>query len=226
MKFLVVDCPSAYNAILGRPLHNVFMAIISNWLLVLKFLDCHNKVIFVRGDQVVGRSYYNMCLRITCDSTSRKKMRGFNIDCQGLDILLAELDPRVDLRKWANFEWPQLEGEMHIVHIGSTLCFITHVRGDLELNELKRLKELIQWNKDLFAQIASNMSIINLDLRSIWDISLWHKRIGELVHRGKEWSRSKCPNYTRLDSLKRFGMLPGLQMSPCLKRITWSRGRV
>ena len=54
VDFLVVDCPSAYNAIIGRPTFNKLHAITSTYHLVIKFLTKHG-IREVRGDQVEAR---------------------------------------------------------------------------------------------------------------------------------------------------------------------------
>ena len=57
VSFLVVDCLSAYNAILGRPTLNSWKAVTSTYHLMTKFSTEYG-VREVRGDQVVVREYY------------------------------------------------------------------------------------------------------------------------------------------------------------------------
>ena len=56
-KFLVVDAPSAYNMLLGRPSLNAIKAIPSAYHLVIKF-PTMNGIGMVRGDQRVARECY------------------------------------------------------------------------------------------------------------------------------------------------------------------------
>ena len=57
VTFLVVDCSSAYNAILGRATLNSWKAITSTYQLIIKFPTEYG-VREVRGDQVVARECY------------------------------------------------------------------------------------------------------------------------------------------------------------------------
>ena len=57
VTFLVVDCSSAYNAILGRPTLNSWKAVTSTYHLIIKFLTEYG-VGEVRGDQVAARKCY------------------------------------------------------------------------------------------------------------------------------------------------------------------------
>ncbi|KAL0378899.1 UNVERIFIED_CONTAM: hypothetical protein Sradi_3195400 [Sesamum radiatum] len=55
--FLVVDMPSAYNLIFGRPTLNVFQAIISTYHVMLKFL-VGNKIGEIQRDHYTARKFY------------------------------------------------------------------------------------------------------------------------------------------------------------------------
>uniref|UniRef100_A0A2N9FKC7 RNase H type-1 domain-containing protein n=1 Tax=Fagus sylvatica TaxID=28930 RepID=A0A2N9FKC7_FAGSY len=55
VDFLVVNCPSAYNAIIGRPTLNRLRAVTSTYHLLLKFPTEHG-IGEVRGDQIAARS--------------------------------------------------------------------------------------------------------------------------------------------------------------------------
>ncbi|KAL0457983.1 UNVERIFIED_CONTAM: hypothetical protein Slati_0425500 [Sesamum latifolium] len=55
--FLVVDMPSAYNLILGRPTLNTFQAVISTYHMKLNF-PVGNKLGEVQGDQYTARKCY------------------------------------------------------------------------------------------------------------------------------------------------------------------------
>ena len=57
VAFLVVNCPSAYNAIIGRPTLNRLRAVTSTYHLLLKFPTEHG-IGKVRGDQVAARECY------------------------------------------------------------------------------------------------------------------------------------------------------------------------
>ena len=57
IKFLIVDAPSAYNMLLGRPSLNTIRVIPSAYHMVVK-LPMENGVGMVRGDQRVAREYY------------------------------------------------------------------------------------------------------------------------------------------------------------------------
>ena len=57
VDFLVVNCPSTYNAIIGRPSLNRLRAVTSTYHLLLKFPTEH-RIGEVRGDQVAVRECY------------------------------------------------------------------------------------------------------------------------------------------------------------------------
>uniref|UniRef100_A0A2N9HX06 Uncharacterized protein n=1 Tax=Fagus sylvatica TaxID=28930 RepID=A0A2N9HX06_FAGSY len=57
VDFLVVNCPSAYNAIIGRPTLNRLRAVTSTYHLLLKFPTEHG-IGEIRGDQIAARECY------------------------------------------------------------------------------------------------------------------------------------------------------------------------
>ena len=57
VTFLVVDCSSAYNGILGRPTLNSWKAAISTYHLMIKFPTEYG-IGELRGDQVAARECY------------------------------------------------------------------------------------------------------------------------------------------------------------------------
>ena len=57
VTFLVVDCSSAYNAILGQPTLNSWKAITSTYYLMIKFPTGY-RVGELRGNQIVARECY------------------------------------------------------------------------------------------------------------------------------------------------------------------------
>ena len=63
VTFLVVDCSSAYNAILGRPTLNSWKAVTSTYHLMIKFPTDYS-VGELRGDQVAARECYIAMMEI------------------------------------------------------------------------------------------------------------------------------------------------------------------
>ena len=61
IDFLVVDCPSSYNVIIGRPTLNKWKVATSTYCLKVKFLT-DNGVGEVKGDQVLARECYQAVL--------------------------------------------------------------------------------------------------------------------------------------------------------------------
>ena len=57
LDFLVVDCPSSYNVIIGRPTLNRWKATMSTYCLKVKF-PTDNGVDEVKGDQILARECY------------------------------------------------------------------------------------------------------------------------------------------------------------------------
>nr|XP_023898138.1 uncharacterized protein LOC112010012 [Quercus suber] len=61
IDFLIVDCPSMYNIILGRPTLNRIRAVTSTYHLKVKFPTAHKEG-EIRGDQDLAREYYEAAL--------------------------------------------------------------------------------------------------------------------------------------------------------------------
>ena len=63
VTFLVVDCSSAYNGILGRPTLNSWKATTSTYHLMIKFL-AEYRIRELRGNQVAARKCYIAMLKL------------------------------------------------------------------------------------------------------------------------------------------------------------------
>ena len=62
VNFLIVDAPSSYNVLLGRPSLNAIKAIPSTYHMVIKF-PTTGGVGMVRGDQRVARECYSASMK-------------------------------------------------------------------------------------------------------------------------------------------------------------------
>ena len=61
-RFLIIDAPSAYNMLLGRPSLNAIKAIPSAYHMIIKFPTIHG-VGMVRGDQRMARECYTASMK-------------------------------------------------------------------------------------------------------------------------------------------------------------------
>ena len=61
MDFLIVDCPSSYNVILGQPTLNRLKAVTSTYSLKVKF-PTPNGIGQICGDQLLAKEYYQVVL--------------------------------------------------------------------------------------------------------------------------------------------------------------------
>ena len=110
VRFLIVDAPSPYNMLLGRPSLNAIRVIPSAYHMIIKFPTA-NGVGMVRGDQRVARERYSVSMK--------QKVVG--------SIYMDELDMRdeVSIRPTPSEELEpiQLDDQPeHLVYIGSKLA--------------------------------------------------------------------------------------------------------
>ena len=128
-RFLIVDAPSAYNMLLGRPSLNPIKAIPSAYHMMIKFPTISG-VGMVRGDQRVARE---------CYSTSMKQKAVDNVYMDELDMrdeVLTRPEPSEELE-------PVLldDDTEHLAYIGSKLA-----------EDLKGLlTQFLRHNKDVFS---------------------------------------------------------------------------
>ena len=109
-RFLVVDAPSTYNMLLGRPSLNAIKAIPFVYHMMIKFPTV-NRVGMVRGDQRVARE---------CYSTSMKQKTVDNIYLDELDMrdeVITQPDPSEELEPVLLDDDPE-----HLAYIGSKLA--------------------------------------------------------------------------------------------------------
>ena len=140
VKFLIVDAPSTYNIVLGRPSLNVIRAVPSTYHLIIKFPTV-NGVGIVRGDQRLARECYS--------ASMKQKAVG--------SIYTDELDMRdeVSIRPMPleELEPIQLDDQPeHLIYIGSKLA--KDVR-DLLIHFLKQNMEVFTWKQEDMGGIDS-----------------------------------------------------------------------
>ena len=108
-RFLIVDAPSAYNMLLGRPFLNAIKAVPSAYHMIIKFPTV-NGVGTVRGDQRVARE---------CYTTSMKQRVVDNVNADELDMhdeVLTRPEPLEELEPVSLDDDPK-----HLAYIGSKL---------------------------------------------------------------------------------------------------------
>ena len=138
-RFLIVDAPSAYNMLLGRPSLNAIKAIPSAYHMMIKFPTVSG-VGMVRGDQRVARE---------CYSASVKQKVVDNIYMDELDMrdeVLTRLEPSEELEPVSLDDDPE-----HLDYIGSKLA-----EGLKSL-----LTHFLRQNKDVFAWKQADMGGID-----------------------------------------------------------------
>ena len=133
VRFLIVDAPSAYNMLLGKPSLNTIRVIPSTYHMVIKFPTA-NGVGMVRGNQRITRE---------CYSTSMKQKTVDN-------IYMDELDMRdeVSTRPLPSEELEPVQlGDQpkHLVYIGSKL--VEDIKSPL-IHFLKQNMEVFAWKQE------------------------------------------------------------------------------
>ena len=138
-RFLIVDAPSAYNMLLGRPSLNAIKAIPSAYHMRIKFPTVSG-VGMVRRDQRVAKE---------CYSASMKQKAVDNVSMDDLDMrdeVLTRSEPSEELEPVSLDDDPE-----HLAYIGSKLT-----------EDLKGLlTQFLRHNKDVFAWKQADMGGID-----------------------------------------------------------------
>ena len=138
-RFLIVDAPSAYNMLLGRPSLNAIRAIPSAYHMVIKFPTI-NGVGTIRGDQRVARE---------CYTASMKQKAVDNVSIGELDMrdeVLTRPEPSEELEPVTLDDDPE-----HLAYVGSKLA-----------KDLKGLlMQFLRQNRDIFAWKQADMGGID-----------------------------------------------------------------
>ena len=138
-RFLIVDAPSAYNMLLGRPSLNAIKAIPSVYHMIIKFPTIHG-VGMVQGDQRVARE---------CYTASMKQRAVDNVNMDELDMrdeVHTRPEPSEELEPVSLDDDPE-----HLAYIGSKLA-----------EDLKSLlTQFLRHNRDVFAWQQADMGGID-----------------------------------------------------------------
>jgi hypothetical protein len=102
-RFIVVDCPSAYNAIIGRSTLNSLGAIVSTIHLAMKFPGEDGSIVSVHRRSSDARKCYQESLKITkapsippvkAEEKGKQKMERRDL-IRDAGVMMTNLDPRV-----------------------------------------------------------------------------------------------------------------------------------
>ncbi|GAV81411.1 hypothetical protein CFOL_v3_24866 [Cephalotus follicularis] len=142
MTFLVVDTPSSYNAIIGRPGMNLMEAIVSTRHLLMKF-PTRFSLGEARGDQQAARQCYKTAIM---DKGKEKVLPIANVEFRG-DVEPKRPQPVEDV-----IQVPLEDGNTErVFQVGSQL-------GEVEKG---KLITFLQNNKDVFAWSAEEVPRIS-----------------------------------------------------------------
>ncbi|XP_072081062.1 uncharacterized protein [Arachis hypogaea] len=169
IQYLVVDCFSPYNLILGRPFLNKFGAIVSTVHLCVKFPVQGDQVATIHGDHKEARQCYNISLKFQNRATQQVN----NVDLNQKEGVLADLDPRADF-----LERPKPFDDLQKVYFNNDPNKFTYVGTSINTAELQAITSFLQENAELFAwkpadmpgidpQVISHKLAINSSVRPI-----------------------------------------------------------
>ena len=139
VRFLIVDAPSAYNVLLGRPSLNAIKAIPSAYHMVIKF-PTTNGVGMVRGDQRVARECYSA-------SMMQKAVDNIYVD-------------ELDMRDEVNTR-PEPSEELELVQLDDNPEHLAYIDSKLAEDLISLLIHFLKQNKDVFAWKQEDMGGID-----------------------------------------------------------------
>ena len=138
-RFLILDAPSAYNMLLGRPSLNAIKAIPSAYHMMIKFPTIHG-VGMVRGDQRVDRECYTASMK-------QKAVDNVNVD---------ELDMHDEV-----LTRPEPSEELEPVSLDDDLEHLTYIGSKLAEDLKSVLTQFLRQTGDVFAWKQADMGGID-----------------------------------------------------------------
>ena len=153
VKFLVVDCSSAYNAIVGRPTLNALGAVVSTPHLAMKFHGVKGMVVTIRGNENMAKKCHKESFSIRKGSSSIENpvpYRNRRLE-RRKESTSSVMTTTFNLR--ADFEHQRLqpEGSLEEVQIEEDPLRKVKVRASLPPVLKDRFVDCLRTNKDLFA---------------------------------------------------------------------------
>nr|XP_025640917.1 uncharacterized protein LOC112735606 [Arachis hypogaea] len=155
IQYLIVNCYSPYNIILGRPALNIFRAVVSTLHLCVKFPVQENKIATVYADHQEARQCYNAGLKpVQTKQEARPQVQAIHTSAN--TATLADLDPREDIG-----ERPRPMDNLQQITLTSDDKQCTYVGKALEGEDRAKLIHILRQNADLFAWTPDDMPGIN-----------------------------------------------------------------
>ncbi|GAV90243.1 hypothetical protein CFOL_v3_33652 [Cephalotus follicularis] len=152
MTFLVVDTPSPYNAIVGRPCLNLMEAIVSTRYLVMKF-PTRFGVGEVQGNQQVARQCYKTAVM---DKGKEKALSIANVELRG------DVEPERPQPVKEVLQVPLEEGnEERIIQVGSQL---REVEKEEPITFLRNNKNVFAWSAEEVLGISPEVMLQKLSV--------------------------------------------------------------
>ncbi|GAU16452.1 hypothetical protein TSUD_118010 [Trifolium subterraneum] len=172
VKFLVVDCPSLYNCIIGRSTLAELFAVSSTIHLKLKYYTKDGQVATINGDIEAARRCFEAAFKnLNSVVTPRKKKAGTKLP--GVNLISAEeveLDARTSKKERKQEERaskddpmikenyrPIPDGEFELVPIGEDPAKGVKIGADLPDLVKRQLKACLRENAELFTWSAAEM---------------------------------------------------------------------
>ncbi|XP_021757944.1 uncharacterized protein LOC110722980 [Chenopodium quinoa] len=159
-EFLVIDVPSAYNAIVSWPLIHDMLAVVSTYHLTMVYVSNAGTTERVRGSQTMARECYVSALKQssrqpTCEQTPSKRERIPSAH----DLAMENFDTRP-----VTAPRPSPGGETVEIELQpGVLGRVVRVGSDMDVDTRCHLVELLRESADVFAFSADEMLGIHPD---------------------------------------------------------------
>ncbi|KAL0449333.1 UNVERIFIED_CONTAM: hypothetical protein Slati_1489700 [Sesamum latifolium] len=147
LKFLVVDVPSAYNVILGRPTLNMFQAVISMYHMKIKF-PTPGGVGEVKGDPLQSRMYYVEAVRKGQKRSPNEALKG---PPQGKRSREGDLEEDLDAGQGTPLKVQPAEELLNIELVPGDSEKITRIGSQIDEILREEVIKCLKRNMDVFA---------------------------------------------------------------------------